>query len=64
MLVLRARQNGLELTCDIRPEVPERVVGDVNRLRQIIINLIGNAIKFTAQGQVGLRISLDSQTPG
>jgi hypothetical protein len=64
MLAVRARQNGLELTCDILPEVPERVVGDLNRLRQIIVNLIGNAIKFTARGQVGLRISLDSQAPG
>jgi CheY-like chemotaxis protein/nitrogen-specific signal transduction histidine kinase len=64
MLAVRARQNGLELTCDILPEVPERLVGDLNRLRQIIINLIGNAIKFTARGQVGLRISLDSGTPG
>jgi CheY-like chemotaxis protein len=64
MLAVRARQNGLELTCDILPEVPERVVGDLNRLRQIIVNLIGNAIKFTAQGQVGLRISVDSHTPG
>jgi signal transduction histidine kinase/ActR/RegA family two-component response regulator len=63
MLAVRARQNGLELTCEILPEVPERVVGDLNRLRQIIINLVGNAIKFTARGQVGLRISLDSQTP-
>jgi len=64
MLAVRARQDGLELTCDILPEVPERVVGDLNRLRQVIINLVGNAIKFTARGQVGLRISLDSQTPG
>jgi signal transduction histidine kinase/ActR/RegA family two-component response regulator len=63
MLAVRARQNGLELTCEILPQVPERVVGDLNRLRQIIINLVGNAIKFTARGQVGLRISLDSQTP-
>jgi signal transduction histidine kinase/ActR/RegA family two-component response regulator len=64
MLAVRARENGLELTCEILPEVPERVVGDLNRLRQIIINLIGNAIKFTARGQVGLRISLDSHAPG
>jgi signal transduction histidine kinase/ActR/RegA family two-component response regulator len=63
MLALRARQNGLELTCEILSEVPERVVGDLNRLRQIIINLLGNAIKFTAKGQVGLRISLDSRSP-
>jgi CheY-like chemotaxis protein len=63
MLAVRARKNGLELTCEILPEVPERMVGDLNRLRQIIINLVGNAIKFTARGQVGLRISLDFQTP-
>jgi signal transduction histidine kinase/ActR/RegA family two-component response regulator len=62
MLMLRAQQNGLALTCDVRPEVPERVVGDLNRLRQILINLIGNAIKFTAKGQVGLRVALDSRT--
>ena len=62
-LAFRAQQKGLELTCDIRPEVPERVVGDLNRLRQIIINLIGNAIKFTEHGEVGLRIAIDSRTP-
>jgi signal transduction histidine kinase/ActR/RegA family two-component response regulator len=62
-LALRAHQNGLELTCDIRPEVPERVVGDLTRLLQILINLIGNAIKFTERGEVGLRIAVDSRTP-
>jgi PAS domain S-box-containing protein len=61
-LAFRAQQNGLELTCDIPPEVPERVVGDLNRLRQIMINLIGNAIKFTERGEVGLRIAVDSRT--
>jgi signal transduction histidine kinase/CheY-like chemotaxis protein len=61
-LALRANQNGLELTCDIRPEVPERVVGDLTRLRQVLINLIGNAIKFTDRGEVGLRIAVDSRT--
>ena len=61
-LAFRAQQNGLELTCDVRPEVPERVIGDLNRLRQIMINLIGNAIKFTERGEVGLRIAVDSRT--
>jgi signal transduction histidine kinase/CheY-like chemotaxis protein len=63
MLVLRAHQKGLKLTCDIHPEAPEWVAGDVGRLRQIIVNLIGNAIKFTERGGVGLSIGVDSGTP-
>ena len=60
---LRAQQKGLELTCDIRPEVPDAVIGDLSRLRQIIVNLIGNSIKFTESGAVGLSIGVDSRTP-
>jgi CheY-like chemotaxis protein len=59
-LALRADQKGLELTCDIRPEVPEEVVADPTRLRQILINLVGNAIKFTERGEVGVEVGVES----
>ena len=61
-LALRAHQKGLELSCDIRPEVPEEVVADPTRLRQIIINLVGNAIKFTQRGEVGIQVAVESRT--
>jgi PAS domain S-box-containing protein len=61
-LSLRAHQKGLELAFEIGPEVPDAVIGDPGRLRQIVVNLVGNAIKFTEQGEVVLRVETESRT--
>ena len=59
-LAIRADQRGLELACYVDPEVPRNVVGDPGRLRQIITNLVGNAIKFTERGEVVVGVQVES----
>ncbi len=53
---LQAGQKGLELTCHIPPGVPDLLIGDSGRLRQVIVNLIGNAVKFTEKGSITLHV--------
>ena len=59
LLSLRAHQKGLELICDVDSRIPEVVVCDALRIRQIVTNLVGNAVKFTDQGEVVLSVQID-----
>ncbi|GIW54746.1 MAG: hypothetical protein KatS3mg082_1150 [Nitrospiraceae bacterium] len=59
ILAMRANEKGLELACHVSPDVPCHLVGDPNRLHQILVNLIGNAIKFTDRGSVIVRVLND-----
>jgi len=64
MLAIRASDVGIEMICKVEPDVPVYLKGDPGRLRQVITNLAGNAIKFTHKGEVVIRASLESDRDG
>ncbi len=63
VLSLAAAHKGLELNCDLGPEIPDALLDDAGRLRQILVNLIGNAVKFTAHGEVTVGAQVRPLTP-
>jgi len=62
MLSVRAQEKGLELICSAAPDVPALLCGDPVRLRQIVVNIAGNAIKFTAKGEIAIKVTLQEET--
>jgi len=63
IMAMKAHLKGLELAYRMDPEVPDRLIGDPNRLRQVVLNLVDNAIKFTERGEVIVHVSLRGETP-
>jgi two-component system sensor histidine kinase/response regulator len=64
LLALRATEKGLELACHIAPDVPETLLGDPGRLGQVLLNIIGNAVKFTNEGEVVLEVAVEAAGGG
>jgi PAS domain S-box-containing protein len=62
-LAQRAHKKGLELACHIAPDVPDALIGDPDRLRQVVVNLAGNAVKFTERGEVVVRVKSEARNP-
>ena len=63
-LAMRAAQKSLELVLDMAPDIPQSVMGDPDRLRQVLVNLVGNAIKFTSHGEVRIRLTKEVDATG
>jgi len=61
ILAIQAQQKGLEFILDVRPEVPATVVGDPARLRQVLVNLVGNSTKFTERGEIEVKVQMEAQ---